>query len=99
MKKGGQISIFIIIGVVAITSLSLFFLFKLGIIPTIGEAREMNPNLFLQSCIENKIQDTAKTISLNGGSMNPKLNKTFKFERFIIRKCSELCCIEILTVN
>ena len=33
---------------------------------------EKNPNAFMQTCLEDKIEDTAETVSLQGGSLTPE---------------------------
>lgn len=79
INKRGQVAMFIIIGVLVIGVIVLFFLFKSGVIPYGEGGRETNPDSFLKSCIEEKIEETVKTISLQGGNMNPVFYKRFKF--------------------
>ena len=81
MKKRGQVTIFIIVGIVIIGIVALFFLFRSGVvIPGIGEKPEKNPNIFLQSCIEDKVKEAVEIISSQGGYINNSLNKTFLFK-------------------
>ncbi len=79
-SKKGQITIFIIIGVIISSIIISFFLFRGAISPETGEKPEKNPNAFLESCMEEKIKETVKQISLQGGYIKNPLNKTFKFE-------------------
>ena len=80
MEKKGQVTIFIIAGILLVSSIALFFLFKSGIVPEIGGKAEQNPNSFLESCLEDKIRETVEIISLQGGYMENSLNIYFKFE-------------------
>jgi len=80
MKKG-QVSIFIILGIVLVFLIALFILLRAGVIPNnILERKEINPDNFLKICLEEKIKKTAETISLQGGYLSNILNKTFKFD-------------------
>ena len=78
-SKRSQVTIFIIIGVLIASGIALFFLFRSGIIPGGRGGREINPDSFLKSCLEDKIKETVETISLQGGNMNPVFCKRFKF--------------------
>ena len=79
-NKKGQVTIFIIAGILIISLVVLFLVFRTGIIPGITESPETNPNVFLDSCIEDKIKETVKIISSQGGYIENPLHKTFKFE-------------------
>ena len=92
MEKKGQVTIFIIAGILLVSSIALFFLFKSGIVPEIGGKAEQNPNSFLESCLEDKIRETVEIISLQGGYMENSLNIYFKFEdEKVPRNISYLC--------
>lgn len=82
MQKRGQVTIFIIIGVLLIAAVALFFLFQKGVkIPGIsGGAKEVTPTPFLQTCLENKILESVEILSYQGGYLNPSPSKRFKFE-------------------
>jgi len=81
MNKKGQVTIFIIIGIVLVSIVATFFLFRSGILPSIGGEAEKNPNAFLQSCLQDKIMDGVKLISIHGGDIEPQLlSIPFKFE-------------------
>jgi len=92
MKKRGQVTIFIITGILIITAVALFFLFRQGMIPGIGEKPEENPRGFLEVCIEDKLIEGVELISLQGGYLENPLNKTFMFvEEGVFRDISYLC--------
>jgi len=92
MKKRGQVTIFIIIAIVIISSITLFFLLREGVkIPGIGIGKETSPSSFLESCMEDKIKETIEIISSQGGYINPTLYKSFKFEDEDPRDISYLC--------
>jgi len=74
MRKGekrGQVTIFIIIAIV-IVALAVLFYFLLPQIETTTGFDEQNPGAFIQTCIEDKINDAVETVSLQGGSINPE---------------------------
>ena len=79
-SKKGQMTIFIIIGVLIVSALALFFVFRSDIIPGIGIGAEQSPNVFLASCLDDDIREGLDLISLQGGSMENQLNISFKFE-------------------
>ncbi len=80
MKKRGQVTIFIIVGIILVGIISLFFLIRSGVIPGIGEKPEENPNIFLESCIEDKVKEGIEKISIQGGYIENPLHKKFKLE-------------------
>ncbi len=80
MKKRGQVTIFIILGIIVVAAIALFLIFGSKIVPEIGFGKEVNPVPFLDSCIEDKVKASLKTISSQGGYVESSLYKTFKFE-------------------
>ena len=57
MKKG-QLTIFIIVGIMIIASMALFFVSRAGRIPGIGGgSSEANSNSFLNTCLEGSIRE------------------------------------------
>lgn len=79
-KKRGQITIFIILGIILISAVVLFFLFReQTTIDTTGKPDE-NPESFMNSCLEGKIKNAINYLSLRGGYVNNSLNLNFKFE-------------------
>ena len=80
MKRKGQVTIFIIIGIILISSIVIFFLFREeATIDTTGRSEE-NPESFLESCMENNVKEAIEVISIHGGYLNNELYKSFKFE-------------------
>jgi hypothetical protein len=78
-NKRGQLTIFIIVGVLIVGAIAFYFLFRQGLIPDISGGKEINPNSFLESCVEEQINEAINLIAIQGGNINPKLNKRFKF--------------------
>ena len=70
MSKKGQVTLFIILGIVIIAAAVLIFIFFPDIQSTLGFAEE-SPNQFLQRCIEDKIVESVNLVSLQGGSITP----------------------------
>lgn len=91
MKKRGQVTAFVIAGVIIVVAIVLFFLFRQGMIPGIGEKPEENPVLFLETCIEDKLIEGVELISSQGGYVKNKLNRTFKFDGEEVSDISYLC--------
>jgi len=69
-NKKGQVTIFIIIGMMIIIAGVLIYLFYPKIKTTIG-GEEKNPEAYIQSCLEQDLKDTVEKVSLQGGSINP----------------------------
>jgi len=70
-NKKGQVTIFIIIGIVIVAFGILIYMFYPGIKSTLG-FKAQNPSGFLQDCLEDKIGESIKTLSVQGGSINPE---------------------------
>lgn len=77
--KKGQLTIFIIVGVVIVSFIGLFLIFRgTGLIQT-GGGSEENPESFFKSCIEDDLRNSVRDISLKGGYDENPLNRTFEF--------------------
>jgi len=70
-KNKGQVTIFIIIAILIVGAAVLFF-FVIPRAEVTTEFDEKNPYAFIQVCLEDKIEDTIETISLQGGSLEPE---------------------------
>lgn len=70
-NKRGQVTIFIIIAIIIVALAVLMFMLFSGS-PTITQVDSENPSAFLQNCLEDDIKDRVDTLSLQGGSLNPK---------------------------
>ena len=91
MKNEGQMTIFIIMGILIISAIVLFFLFRGQVtIETTGKPEE-NPESFLKSCLEDKIKNAIEDLSLRGGYANGKPNLNFKFENEFQKNITYLC--------
>jgi len=67
----GQVTIFIIIAIIIVALAFLIYSFYPQIKSTIG-GEEKNPPSYIQTCLEDKIKDTADKLSLQGGSVTPQ---------------------------
>ena len=79
-KKRGQVTIFIIIGVLIVAMVALFFILKGGMEkkgPSIPES--INPENFLKTCMEDLVKETIETLSYQGGYLEPELKIEFMF--------------------
>lgn len=82
-KRGrkGQVTIFIIIGILLVSSVLLFFLSRAGFIPQLGGGKpETSVNAFLNTCLEKEIKESIGLILKNGGYTESQLSTTFLFE-------------------
>jgi hypothetical protein len=66
----GQVTIFIIIGIIIVAIGLLVYSFYPQIKSTIG-TQQNNPPSYIQSCIENNVRDAITEVSLQGGSLYP----------------------------
>lgn len=81
-NRKGQITIFIIAGILIISIIALFLLFRKGVVPGIpGTDVGENPESFLESCIKDKITENIKTIASNGGYMENELHLNLDNEK------------------
>lgn len=93
MKNKAQVTIFVIIGIILIATIVLFLaLEKDVIVPETGGKPETNIRSVFESCLEDKIKETVKIITEQGGYLNNTLNISFKFNgETQIRNISYLC--------
>ncbi|MCK5624710.1 hypothetical protein KAI04_02620 [Candidatus Pacearchaeota archaeon] len=71
MGKRGQVTIFIIIGIAIVAIGVLIYLFYPKL-QSLVRSDSNNPNAFMQTCLEDEIEDVVEILSLQGGSMNPE---------------------------
>jgi hypothetical protein len=80
MKKG-QISIFVIVGLIIISIVILFFLFGENIGLGSGGSPESNSESFITACIEDKLEEGINIIEKQGGYIDLKLYKDWEEEK------------------
>ena len=69
-EKTGQVTIFIIIGVLIVALAVLIYL----LFPNINQSQKFdseNPSSFIQSCLEDKIKESIDILSPQGGEIDP----------------------------
>jgi len=76
-NKRGQVTIFIIMGIVIVAFTILVYTFYPKIKTTLG-VEESNPQSYFQLCMEEKFSETIAKISAQGGSINPDLYSSYK---------------------
>jgi len=76
-NKKGQVTIFIIIGIIIVASSILIYQFYPDIKSTFG-IDESTPQSYIQSCVEDKLSETVNLISTQGGSITPELYSRYK---------------------
>ncbi len=67
----GQVTIFIILAIVIVVLGVIIYAFLPQIRSTIGSELQ-SPQVYLQSCLEDEIEDAVYDLSLQGGSLNPE---------------------------
>lgn len=71
-EKRGQVTIFIIIGIVVVgLAIVIYFLSSGTDSDTESGFDEQNPVGFIQTCLEDEVESVVNTVSLQGGSINP----------------------------
>jgi hypothetical protein len=76
LNKKGQVTIFIIIAILVVALGVLIYMFYPKIISR-TTTETTNPSTFIQECMQDKIQNTVDTLSLQGGSVNPTFYYTY----------------------
>lgn len=71
MIKRGQVTIFVIIGLVILAIGIFIYLFYPKLSSTLGFSDE-NPSSYLQKCMEKKVQESISELSLTGGEKDPE---------------------------
>ena len=71
MKKRGQVTIFIIIAILVVAIIAVIFAVSPKLRSSISGETE-SPENFIQTCLEDRIEETVETISLQGGSLEPE---------------------------
>lgn len=69
-EKKAQVTLFIILGVLAV-AIVLFFLLLFPKIKT-SQFQEQNPSQYLDSCIKTDLAEAVEKVSLQGGSISPE---------------------------
>jgi len=84
-KRRGQVTIFIIVAIVIVVLGILIYMFYPQIKSSLGGGEE-NPSIFIQTCLEESIQEKANLIELQGGSFEPEF-----FYQYLGDKIEYLC--------
>lgn len=78
-NKGGQVTIFIIIGIIVVVSSILVYTFYPDIQSNLGMG-ESTPQSYIQGCIEDDLREIVDIASNQGGSVNPVLVQKYRGE-------------------
>jgi hypothetical protein len=76
-NRKGQVTIFIIIGVIIVAASILIYQFYPGLKSTLG-IEESTPQTYIQSCVEDKLKETVDLVSTLGGSVAPELYSRYQ---------------------
>ena len=70
-EKRGQVTIFIILGVIIVVFGILVYMFYPSIKSTVSSDSQ-NPSAFMEDCLEKEIKNNLEILSAQGGSLNPE---------------------------
>ncbi|MAG10993.1 hypothetical protein CMI44_01640 [Candidatus Pacearchaeota archaeon] len=80
LNERGQTTIFIIVGILIVVFGILIFMFYPNIKSSLG-VRPENPSLYIQTCLEDDIEDSVEILSSQGGSIEPEHYILYKDEK------------------
>lgn len=80
MKKKGQITLFVILGIIIITLAVVIYLFYPEIKMAIA-GQVLNPSSYLQECMGDELKTALETASIQGGSLNPEHYMVYKSQK------------------
>jgi len=89
--KQGQINMFVIAGIAIIVIIALLFFYRGKLLPILDIGKETNPNIFFESCIEDKVKEAVGIMLPQGGYIEPEFSFKFKFEGERYQNISYLC--------
>jgi len=93
VNKRGQVTIFIIIGILLVAGVVLFFVIRGSPGPDqqISDLGATNPNSFLKSCVNDNIRNSIRTLGNQGGYFHNPLNETYTYPNEPTWEVSYLC--------
>jgi len=94
--KSGQVTIFVIVGIVIVATVLLFLLLRGGSEdPVTGGTSEANTESFLETCLKDVVREGTERIGAQGGYINPGASGApfiaFKFQNETPEDISYLC--------
>jgi len=75
MSRRGQVTIFIILGIVIVAAIIAVFMLRSGGLST--EPSELNPRQFIQKCAKDAAEEAIEIMLPQGGDLNPSLFKLY----------------------
>ena len=90
-SKKGQVTIFVIVSIIIVASIILFFIFRGDLEPSPTGGNEANLNSFLDTCLEDSIEETLEILFAQGGNIDPKLSINFQFNDEEMTEITYLC--------
>lgn len=79
VQKRGQVTIFIILAVIIVTAIIVFFSYS-----KLDFSTSSQKGLYIESCIENELQDFLAELALNAGQINPSFTTMYMDENISI---------------
>ena len=78
MKKRGQVTIFIILGIIIVVGVVFVILYLTGKVPSLGKTSPSNPESFLSTCLQDTLRQDINDTAFRGG--NGDLKNAFVFQ-------------------
>lgn len=80
MEKRGQVTIFIILGVLIVLGSLIFFFISSGTLKELtGNVKEISPERKIVTCTEDSVRESVNILLNQGGYLKNPLNKSFQF--------------------
>jgi len=79
VQKRGQVTIFIIVAIIIVFGIIAFFSFS-----NFSFSTNSQKSLYIESCIENELQDSLAELALNAGQINPSFTTMYMDENISI---------------
>ncbi len=79
-RKKGQIAVFIVIAIAVIGGIGLIMVLKKEASIRTSGSPETNPEVFITSCLEDRVRESVNLILEHGGSINPEEGVHFEFQ-------------------
>ena len=77
MKKRGQVTLFIILGVVIVVGITSLFIFTRGV-EEVNTPENLGPRGFIDSCVKDAVEDSIEKVMAGGGEISPSFTITEK---------------------
>lgn len=78
MKKRGQVTLFIILGIILVVGIVVTSVLLLKVEPKVDTPEALGPRGFIDKCVKSAIEDAVEKVSLGGGEISPDFTIRYK---------------------